>query len=132
VLSVSVIVEAHANMLWTDCLYRHFGQKQIAAYAVLAPTPWQSGTIDREKGTSKAGYPRPRTMLILLAWLCIRHRPTSALTAAPGDRDVIGPLGRPAVLGIIASGVNVQRRRFDAASRHLARGPARSATPASP
>ena len=36
--------------------------RPLAAYAGLAPTPWRSGTIDREQGISKAGNPRLRHM----------------------------------------------------------------------
>ena len=33
-----------ATVLWTECLYRRFdNRRQVAAYAGLAPTPWQSG-----------------------------------------------------------------------------------------
>ena len=39
------------------------------AYAGLAPTPWQSGSIDHEQGVSKAGNPRLRTTMVELAWL---------------------------------------------------------------
>ena len=50
-----------ATVLWTECLYRRFdNRRQVAAYAGLAPTPWQSGSIDREQGVSKAGNPRLR------------------------------------------------------------------------
>jgi len=45
----------------------------------LAPTPWQSGSVAREQGVSKAGNPRLRTTLIQLAWLWLRHQPKSAL-----------------------------------------------------
>jgi transposase len=45
----------------------------------LAPTPWQSGSVDREQGVSKAGNPRLRTTLIQIAWLWLRHQPQSAL-----------------------------------------------------
>ena len=44
------------------------------------PTPWQSGSIDREQGVSKAGNPRLRTTLIQVAWLWLRHQPNSALS----------------------------------------------------
>ncbi len=44
------------------------------------PTPWQSGSVDREQGVSKAGNPRLRTTLIQLAWLWVRHQPHSVLT----------------------------------------------------
>jgi transposase len=69
-----------AAVLWMEAFFRSFAnRKQIAAYAGLAPTPWQSGSIDREQGVSKAGNPRLRTTLIQLAWLWLRHQPQSAL-----------------------------------------------------
>ena len=53
---------------------------KVAAYAGLAPTPWQSGSVDREQGISKAGNPRLRETMIQLAWLWRRHQPRSVLT----------------------------------------------------
>src|SRR6202022_3711873 len=44
-----------------------------------APTPWRSGSVDREQGVSKAGNPRLRSTLIQLAWLWLRHQPQSVL-----------------------------------------------------
>src|SRR5208282_3583008 len=62
-------------------LSRHFdNRRQVAAYAGLAPTPWQSGIVDHEQGVSKSGNPRLRSMLIELSWLWVRHQPQSALT----------------------------------------------------
>jgi transposase len=70
-----------AAVLWSEGLFRHFdNRRQVAAYAGLAPTPWQSGLIDREQGISKAGNPRLRTTLIELAWLWLRNQPRAALT----------------------------------------------------
>lgn len=70
-----------AAVLWSEGLSRQFdNRRQVAAYAGLAPTPWQSGQIDREQGVSKAGNPRLRTMLIQMAWLWLRHQPQSALS----------------------------------------------------
>jgi len=69
-----------AAVLWTEGLFRHFdNRRQIASYAGLAPTPWQSGSVSHE-GVSKAGNPRLRTTLIELAWLWLRNQPTSALS----------------------------------------------------
>jgi transposase len=69
-----------AASLWLEGLFRHFdNRRQLASYAGLAPTPWQSGSVDREQGVSKAGNPRLRTTLIQLAWLWLRHQPQSAL-----------------------------------------------------
>jgi len=70
-----------AAVLWLEGLFRSFdNRRQLAAYAGLAPTPWQSGSIDHEQGVSKAGNARLRTTLIQLAWLWLRHQPQSALS----------------------------------------------------
>ena len=70
-----------AAVLWSEAFYRQFAnRRQVAAYAGLAATPWQSGGIRHEQGVSKAGNPRLRTTMIQLAWLWIRHQPQSALT----------------------------------------------------
>jgi Transposase IS116/IS110/IS902 family len=50
---------ATAVVLWSEGLFRQFdNRRQVAAYAGLAPTPWQNGSIDHEQGVSKAGNPR--------------------------------------------------------------------------
>ena len=70
-----------AAVLWGEGLFRDFdNRRQVAAYAGLAPTPWQSGSIDREQGVAKSGNPRLRATLIQLAWLWLRHQPDSALS----------------------------------------------------
>jgi len=80
-LALKGIGEEFAAVLWSEGLSRHFdNRRQVAAYAGLAPTPWQSGQIDREQGVSKAGNPRLRTMLIQMAWLWLRHQRQSALS----------------------------------------------------
>jgi transposase len=80
-LDIKGIGPEFAAILWAEGLFRHFdNRRQVAAYAGLAPTPWQSGSVDREQGVSKAGNPRLRTTLIQLAWLWVRHQPHSALT----------------------------------------------------
>jgi transposase len=69
-----------AAVLWSEAFYRQFtNRRQLAAYAGLAPTPWRSGSIEREQGVSKAGNPRLRTTMIQLAWLWLRHQDQSAL-----------------------------------------------------
>jgi transposase len=69
-----------AAVLWSEGFYRSFAnRKQVAAYAGLAPTPWQSGSVAHEQGVSKAGNPRLRTTMIQLSWLWLQHQPHSAL-----------------------------------------------------
>jgi transposase len=70
-----------ATVLWLEGFSRHFdNRRQVAAYAGLAPTPWQSGTVDREQGVGKSGNPRLRTTMLQLAWLWLRHQPASTLS----------------------------------------------------
>lgn len=70
-----------AEVLWSEGLYRHFdNRRQLASYAGLTPTPWQSGSISREQGVSKAGNPRLRTTMVQLSWFWLLHQPQSALT----------------------------------------------------
>jgi len=79
-LDIKGIGPEFAAVLWLEGLFRHFdNRRQIASYAGLAPTPWQSGSVDHEQGVSKAGNPRLRTTLIQLSWLWLRHQPQSAL-----------------------------------------------------
>jgi transposase len=70
-----------AAVLWLEGLFRPFGnRRQVAAYAGLAPTPWQSGSVQHEQGVSKSGNPRLRATMVELAWLWLRYQPTSALS----------------------------------------------------
>jgi transposase len=69
-----------AAILYSEGLFRHFdNRRQLAAYAGLAPTPWQSGSIRQEQGVSKAGNARLRTTMVELSWLWLRYQPDSAL-----------------------------------------------------
>ena len=86
-LGVKGIGPEFAAVLWSEGLSRPFeNRRQIAAYAGLAPTPWQSGSVDREQGISQSGNPRLRTTMVQLAWLWLRHQPDSALALWFHDR----------------------------------------------
>jgi len=86
-LGVHGVGPEFASVLWSEGLSRHFdNRRQVAAYAGLVPTPWQSGSVDREQGISQSGNPRLRTTMIQLAWLWLRHQPGSALTLWFKDR----------------------------------------------
>ena len=88
-LDIKGIGPEFAAILWSEGLFRHFdNRRQVASYAGLAPTPWQSGSVDREQGVSKTGNPRLRTTLIQLAWLWLRHQPQSALNGM-GSRSSV-------------------------------------------
>ena len=89
-----------AAVLWSEAFYRQFAnRRQVASYAGLAATPWQSGGIRHEQGVSKAGNPRLRTTMIQFAWLWIRHQPQSALTRWFKERS---PQGRKRAIVALA------------------------------
>jgi transposase len=107
-----------AARLWVEALYRSFAnRRQVAAYAGLTPTPWQSGDSDREQGIGKSGNPRLRTTMIELAWLWLRHQPGSALSRwfreRVGDRR-----GRARMTAIVA----VARKLLIALWRYVTQG----------
>jgi transposase len=91
-----------AAVLSLEGFYRHFeNRRQVAAYAGLAPSPWQSGQITHEQGISATGNPRLRTAAIELAWLWQRHQPDSAQSR--WFRERVGTeRGRPRRIAIVA------------------------------
>lgn len=86
-LTLKGIGPGFAGVLWSEGLFRHFdNRRQLSAYAGLAPTPWQSGSVNHEQGVSKAGNPRLRAILVEMAWLWLRHQSGSALARWYHDR----------------------------------------------
>lgn len=72
---------ALSGTLTHEVFYKDFhNRRQVGSYIGLAPSPWQSGGIDREQGISKAGNPRARVKAIELAWLWLQHQPDSELS----------------------------------------------------
>ena len=70
-----------AATLANEVFYKVFrNRREVAAYFGLAPSPWRSGSIDREQGISKAGNPRARLKAVELGWLWLRHQPDSQLS----------------------------------------------------
>lgn len=91
-----------AMVLWQEGLYRRFAnRRQLAAYAGLAPSPWQSGDMNREQGISKSGNARLRTTMIEAAWLWLRHQPGSVLSRWFHER-IKGDRGRLRRVAIVA------------------------------
>jgi transposase len=85
-----------------EAFHRSFGnRREVAAYAGLTPTPWQSGGIDTEQGIAKSGNGRVRRTMVQLAWFWLRHQPQSALSAWYHER-VRGGRGRIKRVAIVA------------------------------
>jgi transposase len=112
------IGQEFAAVLTLEGLFRNFGnRRQVAAYAGLVPTPWQSGRLDHEQGISKAGNPRLRRTMVELAWQWLRHQPGSALSRWFHDR-VGRQRGRIRKIVIVA----VARKLFVALWRYVRQG----------
>jgi transposase len=61
--------------------WRQFAnRRQVGAIVGLTPTPYQSGTAQREQGISKAGSKVLRRMMVELAWGWLRWQPNSELS----------------------------------------------------
>ena len=105
-------------VLTREVLYRPFNnRRQIASYVGLAPIPFQSGEIDRDRRISRAGNPRARTTIIQFAWLWLRYQPDSALSR--WFRERVGALqGRTRRIAIVA----MARKLLIAIWRYVTRG----------
>jgi transposase len=91
-----------ASVLAGEAFFRDFrNRREVASYAGLAPSPWQSGGVDHEQGISKAGNARVRKTMGQLAWLWLRNQPDSALSTWYRDR-VRGGRGRIKRIAITA------------------------------
>ena len=92
-----------AAVLAGEAFFRDFrNRREVAAYAGLAPSPWQSGGVDNEQGISKAGNARVRKTMGQLAWLWLRNQPDSALSLWYRNkvRDGRGRIKRIAVVAL--------------------------------
>jgi transposase len=91
-----------ASVLTREVFYRTFdNRRQIASYLGLTPTPFQSGSMDRDRRINRAGNSRARKTLVQLAWLWLRYQPESSLAA--WFRERVGTLqGRVRRVAIIA------------------------------
>ena len=92
-----------ASVLRLEAFHRSFGnRREIAAYAGLTPTPWQSGGLDTEQGISKSGNARLRRTMVQLAWFWLRNQPQSALSVWYRERvgDGRGRIKRVAIVAL--------------------------------
>ena len=92
-----------ASVLAGEAFFRDFrNRREVASYAGLAPSPWQSGGTDHEQGISKAGNGRVRKAMGQLAWLWLRNQPDSDLSIWYRNkvRDGRGRIKRIAVVAL--------------------------------
>jgi transposase len=81
-VKIKCIGPEFATTLVGEVFYRSFNNRQqLAGYVGLTPAHFQSGPMCRDQGISKAGNAKARTTMIELAWLWLRHQPTTRLSA---------------------------------------------------
>jgi transposase len=76
-------------------------RRQVGAIAGMTPTPYRSGSSDREQGISRSGNRRMRSMAIEIAWGWLRYQPESALSRWYEQRFAHGSK-RQRRIGIVA------------------------------
>ena len=70
-----------AAILAREVFARSFGSRQqLGSYLGLTPSAYDSGSVTRSQGISKAGNSWARRILIEVAWLWQKYQPTSPLS----------------------------------------------------
>jgi len=73
--------ETTATVLIAEVYHRTFEtRRHVASFIGLAPSPYASGDVSRDRGINKAGTKLARQTLVELAWLWLRYQPQSKLT----------------------------------------------------
>jgi transposase len=96
VAAISVSVLLDEGLAWRDFQNR----RQLGGLLGFAPTPYASGTLQRDLGISGAGNTRLQSVMVQLAWSWVRWQPSSALTQWFQRR--FGDSARARKVGIIA------------------------------
>ena len=86
----------------TEIYHRSFAtRRHLASFVGLAPSPYSSGDVSRDRGIGKAGTKLGRQTLVELAWSWLRYQPESALSTWWRERFAgAGMRGRK--VGIVA------------------------------
>lgn len=72
--------EVSASILVDEVFHREFAnRREVAGYLGLGSSPYNSGSVQRDQGISRAGNPRARRVAIELAWFWLRYQPESRL-----------------------------------------------------
>ena len=67
-------------MLVAEVYHRSFASRRhLASFVGLAPSPYASGDVSRDRGINKAGTKLTRQTLVELAWFWLRYQPHSGL-----------------------------------------------------
>jgi transposase len=78
---LGAVGETTATVLVAEVYHRTFQtRRQVASFVGLAPSPYKSGEVDRDRGINKSGSKLARHMLVELAWFWLRYQPNSQLS----------------------------------------------------
>ncbi len=79
--TLGAVGETTATILVAEVYHRSFEtRRHVASFVGLAPSPYNSGDTDRDRGISKAGTKLARQTLVELAWFWLRYQPNSQLS----------------------------------------------------
>ena len=100
--TLGAVGETTATVLVAEVYHRSFEtRRHVASFVGLAPSPYNSGDTDRDRGISKAGTKFARQTLVELAWFWLRYQPNSKLSLWWHER--FGGMGmRGRKVGIVA------------------------------
>lgn len=78
--TLGAVGETTATVLVAEVYHRTFEtRRHVASFVGLAPSPYKSGEVDRDRGINKAGTKLARQTLVELAWFWLRYQPKSKL-----------------------------------------------------
>ena len=99
---MGAVGETTATVLVAEVYHRSFeSRRHVASFVGLAPSPYASGDVSRDRGINKAGTKLARQTLVELAWFWLRYQPDSKL--ALWWRERFGGMGmRGRKVGIVA------------------------------
>jgi transposase len=100
--TLGAVGETTATVLVAEVYHRSFEtRRHVASFVGLAPSPYNSGDTDRDRGINKAGTKLARQTLVELAWFWLRYQPNSKLSLWWHER--FGGMGmRGRKVGIVA------------------------------
>jgi transposase len=100
--TLGAVGETTATVLVAEVYHRTFEtRRHVASFVGLAPSPYNSGDTDRDRGINKAGTKLARHTLVELAWSWLRYQPNSKLSLWWQER--FGGMGmRERKIGIVA------------------------------
>jgi transposase len=79
--TLGAVGETTASVLVSEVYHRSFEtRRHLASFIGLAPSPYSSGEVTRDRGINKAGTKLARQTLVELAWFWLRYQPNSMLT----------------------------------------------------